>query len=300
MKKTILLFSLLIVTILTFGQTLPNNSFETWESNPFPSYEEPVPWNTANPFTALAGAVTVTKSEDANSGEFAARLETIEINVGQTFQAPGLLTFADFNIDFVTLDFSFSGGLFLQDRVSKLMGKYKYTAAENDSASVLIYCFSHPEGEDMDTIGIGITFLHDATEWTDFSVDMFYLSPATPDTFNVLIMSTGSFEIGNMPPGSVMLVDDITIETTVGTIENSEVEQAKVYPIPANDKLSFELEERNNYTLKIFDINGRMIKEVAFSGSSTSTNISNISEGVYTYRILDKQGLRYTGSFVKQ
>ena len=55
-----------------------------------------------------------------------------------------------------------------------------------------------------------------------------------------------------------------------------------------------------NYTLKIFDIHGRMIKEVAFSGSSTSTNISNLSEGVYTYRILNKQGLRYTGSFVKQ
>ncbi len=49
--------------------------------------------------------------------------------------------FADFNIDLITQEFSFSGGLFLQDKVTKLMGKYKYTGAENDSASVIIYCF---------------------------------------------------------------------------------------------------------------------------------------------------------------
>lgn len=299
MKKINLLFTLLIVNILTFGQTLPNNSFETWEANPFPSYEEPPPWNTANPFTALAGAVSVTKSEDANSGEFSARLETIEINIGQTFQAPGLLTLADFNINLGTLEFSFNGGIFLQEKVSKLMGKYKFTAAENDSATVLIYCFSHPEGEDIDTIGIGTSYLHDAVEWTDFSVDMFYLSPATPDTFNVLIMSTGSFEIGNMPPGSVMLVDDITIETAVGTDENMVVEKANIYPIPANDYLTFELNESNDYTLNIFDINGRLLKEARFEGNTTSTNISNLSKGTYTYQILDKKGLRYAGSFIK-
>jgi len=299
MKKTILLFTLLILTILTFGQTLPNNSFETWESNPFPSYEEPPPWNTANPFTALAGAVSVTKSEDAFSGEFAAQLETIEINVGQTFQAPGLLTFADFNIDLVSLDFSFNGGLFLQDRVTKLMGKYKYTPAENDSASVLIYCFSHPEGEELDTIGLGVTYLHDAEEWTDFSVDMFYLSPSTPDTFNVLIMSTGTFEIGNMPPGSIMLVDDITIETTVSTPENIAVKQATIYPVPANDRLTFELDESNEYTLSIFDINGRLMEEIKFDGNYKVANTSNLSKGNYTYRILDNKGLRYAGSFVK-
>ena len=300
MKKTILLFSLLIVAFLTFGQTLPNNSFETWESNPFPSYEEPVPWNTANPFTALAGAVSVTKSEDAFSGEFSARLETIEINIGQTFQAPGLLTLADFNIDLISQEFSFSGGLFLQDKVTKLMGKYKYTGAENDSASVIIYCFKRHEGEEMDTIGYGVSFLHDASEWNDFSVDMTYISPATPDTFNVLILSTGSFELGNMPPGSVLLVDDIIIETLINSTENITIEPANVYPIPAQEKLTIELKESNNYTLKIFDIHGRMIKEVAFSGSSTSTNISNLSEGAYTYRILNKLGLRYAGSFVKQ
>lgn len=300
MKKTILLLPLLFITLLIFSQTLPNNSFETWESNPFPSYEEPPPWNTANPFTALAGVVSVTKSEDAYDGDFSARLETIEINVGQTFQAPGLVTFADFNIDFISLDYTFGGGIYLQEKVTKLMGKYKYAGAENDSASVLIYCFRNHEGEGMDTIGAGLAFLPDASEWTDFSVDMIYFSPSTPDTFNVLIMSTGSFELGNMPPGSVLFLDDISIETLINSVENPLIEQAKIYPVPANNLLTIELDIKANYTLNLFNLNGHLIKSVSFNNNLKQIDISNLPKGTYSYRILNNEGLRYAGSFIKQ
>lgn len=302
MKKSIFLLSILFLSLASFAQTIPNSDFESWESNTLPPYEQPDPWNTPNPYTSILGQVSVSKSNDAFSGSYSAQLKTIEIEYASNkIYAPGLLTYADFKIDFISLDYTFGGGVFLQQKVSKLKGKYKYQGAEGDSASVLIYCYRHPEGQGIDTIGVGLTFLHDAEAWTDFSVDMQFFNSRTPDTFNVLIMSTGTFEVGYMPPGSVLYVDDITIDTTLSAIPTNQSQQAKHYPNPTSNKLVIELEkDGNERTLSIIDINGRLVKEIIFDGNTVIADVSFLSEGIYTYRISDNKNIPVTGAFIKQ
>jgi hypothetical protein len=303
MKKVTLLVFMLSILSYSFSQiVIPNNSFETWESNPFPVYEEPTPWGTPNPYTSLAGAVTVTKSDDAVSGNYSARLETIEIQLGSsTLQAPGLVTYADFNVNIATGDYSFSGGLFMQKRISSLSGKFKYQSAENDSASVLIYCYKHPEGENIDTIGVGLAFLHDAETWTDFTVNMNYFNTQIPDTFNVLIMSTGTFELGYMPPGSVLYVDDITVDTAANAIESNQSLQAKLYPNPTSGLLIIEVDDVvKDGNLKIFDLSGHLVSERVVNGQTIKTDVTRFANGPYTFTLTGLNKRPITGTFIKQ
>ena len=69
--------------VLSFGQQLPNNDFEDWESTN--NYQNPKHWNTPNVFTSLAGIAVVDRSDNAYSGNYSARLESKVISfLGQT------------------------------------------------------------------------------------------------------------------------------------------------------------------------------------------------------------------------
>lgn len=301
MKNTIYLICLVILTYSLQGQTIPNADFEEWEQNILPAYEEPSPWNSPNPFTSFLNAVCVTKSDDAFNGNYSARMETIELEVGSTkYQVPGLVTYADFNIDITSGAYTFSGGTLLQKKVASLKGKYKYSPVENDSASVLIYCFRHPEGEQIDTIGVGLKYLHEAQTWTDFTVNMEYYNNHVPDTFNVLLLSTGTFELGYMPPGSVLYMDHLTIDTVINSSISEYNLNANLYPNPASDKLSIKLDkEGNDRKLIISDIYGREINSINFNGKAIDIDVSNLSTGTYTYRIYNKSKLVVKGTFIK-
>lgn len=296
MKNIFTLILLLSIAFFGKAQTLPNNDFETWEN--LGLYEEPEFWNTPNPFTSLAGAVGVTKTDDANVGSFAARLETIDM-LGGAFQAPGLLTLSEFTVDMTTQEFSFSGGFFLQENVSKLTGMYKYTGVDGDSASVVIYNFKHPEGEAMDTIGIGYSFLHDAEDWTPFEVIMVNNNNHLPDTFNVMIISSGSED---MKIGSTLLVDNIAIETNTGIIDLwSPHTPLHVYPSPAVEIVNFEADAISaKRVLTIYDLNGRLVNKSDFNNKTVQVNIETFVPGVFTYQVTEKGKQTYSGSFLKK
>ena len=300
MKIIFPLIFLLITFHNSLAQSLPNNGFESWESNAIPPYDDPEFWNTPNLYTSALGVTCVNKSEDAFSGFYAARLETVEI-LGGMFRVPGMVTYGDLAINILDTSYSFSGGIFLQEKVQSLSGQYQFQGAENDSAMVLIYCFRHLEDQDIDTIGIGYSFLHDAEEWTSFTVDMVYLNTHQPDTFNVLILSTGSLEIDKIKAGSVMLIDDIIIETGLGISDKYQVLDLTVYPNPVNDYISFRSTDTDkNRSIIFFDINGRKLKEVAFDEREVSIQISDLLPGTYFYRIVQNRSLQNSGTFIKR
>lgn len=296
MKNIFTLIVLFSIMLSGKAQTLPNNDFETWEN--LGLYEEPEMWNTPNPFTSLVGSSGVTKSADSYSGSFAARLETIDVLGGQ-FQAPGLLTLSEFSVDIGSGDFSFSGGYFLQENVSKLTGMYKYAGMDGDSASIIIYNFKHPEGEEMDTIGIGITFLHDAEDWTSFEVIMENNNNHLPDTFNVMILSSGSTALNI---GSVLLVDSIAIETNTGIIDLWNPQKPlRVYPNPAVETVNFEANETaNNRELIVYDLNGRIVNKTEFNSKTIQLNIKAFKAAVFSYSVIQDGKRLYGGTFLKK
>ena len=290
-----MLFLCFLIVLFGKAQTLPNNDFENWED--MGNYEEPEFWNSPNQLTVNLGAVGVTKSEDAYSGNYAARLETIDL-LGGSLQVPGLLTLAE--MSFQGFDgVSFSGGYFLQENVSRLTGMYKYAGVDGDSASVVIYNFRHPQGEEIDTIGTGFTFLYDASDWTAFEVIMVNNNTHLPDTFNVMIFSSGSED---MHIGSALFIDSLIIETNTGIIDLwNPIAPLHVYPNPAVEMVNFQAnEEAAERELFIFDANGRMLRKTDFCNKTVQLNIKAFKPGLFTYSVIEKGRRIYGGSLLKK
>ena len=296
MKKYFTMIIAMLLMVSFYAQELPNADLESWIDSG--TYEEPEFWTTPNPFTSLAGVVTVSKSEDAYSGTYSARLETKDL-IGGLYQAPGMLTYADFNVDFQTGEFSFSGGLPMTETVDYFSGMYKYTGVDKDSAAVVIISFRHPEGEEADTVGSGFVFLHDAEDWTEFTVKMIPISDNQPDTFNVIILSSGSTEL---KAGSVMFVDDLSISLITGIEEQSESDlHVDVFPNPVRNEVTFNAHSNDNdRSIAIYDMTGRMVRSVSFNGEKLSIDMSDLPEGVYAYHISRNNSLLKSGSLIKR
>jgi hypothetical protein len=301
MKNVFTLITLIVTSFSLLAQTMPNAGFETWEEKTvlLTTFEDPTMWKTPNEFTALGSVVVVNKSTDASEGSFSAELETKQIPPTE-FRAPGLVTYADFSVDFLTTEFSFSGGLFLQAKVFSLSGKYKFSGAMGDSATALIYSFKHPDGSDIDTMGVGYLFLKDAATWTDFTVNMIPLNEKTPDTFNVLLMSSGSFDPNSIPEGSILHIDDLSIQTNVGIFELPDrTVEVSTYPNPATDVVTFQTAKANDERQVILiDNAGRKVKEFNFYSETISVNVSDLPSGNYSFIASEGGQLVSSGSFI--
>ncbi len=294
MKKTALAMIGLFIASFAFSQSLPNHDFEVWDE----LISEPESWSTPNPITGLVLVKTVTKSDDAYSGSYSARLETTKINfLGSEFDVPGMLTLGEFELNLSDTSYGFSGGYYLQENVSRLNGMYKYTGVDGDSAFVFMYNYKMNDGV-MDTIGYGYKHLHDAAEWTSFSVDMQYISGAVPDTFNVVIISSGD---QTPSEGSVLLVDNLTIEINTAVDELAEQLKVEVYPNPTENSLYFRTKESSSSRkLSIFNTQGQKVKETRFMGTKKRIETYELPSGVYSYQIQDDQLLPVSGLFIKQ
>ncbi len=285
-----------------YGQQLPNSDFENWvETN---NYQNPVNWNTPNVYSTLAGEAVVDKSDDAYSGAFSARLESKVINfLNQLFLIPGAITLAKFNVDIINQEFSYSGGMFLQQNIYQLKGRYKYHGVGNDSATILMYNFRNRENESYDTIGYGYTYLNDADVWTPFTVTMRYINGHVPDTFNVLIMSTTDEGLQDITHGgSELFIDSLTIYTNTGIINLWEKPIAlHVYPNPSSSEVNFEqVEAGKSHLLKIYNQDGKLMETRAFRSKIISIDISEFSTGTYSYVVIDNERIIYSGTFIKE
>ncbi len=281
------------MSISLFSQTLPNYDFEEW--NNFFIYEEPSNWNTPNPYTSLLGSVTVSPSNDAFTGSQAARLETMNV---MDINLPGVMTLADININIFDSSYSVSGGFFLQENIFKLTGWYKYQGVGGDQASILMYNFKNTPETGYDTIGYGYGFLDNTDTWSQFTVYMTNISNAVPDSFNVIIAS--SLAIGAQE-GSVLLVDSLSIYTNTGIIDLWKPKtQLNAYPNPAVSNITFESETNiSNGMITIYNNIGQKLGEKTFENNSVRFNVNNLTPGVYTYTLKEKNKILNSGTFIK-
>lgn len=292
MKNLVILSLFIIIGYLASGQQIPNHEFNTWVDHG--SYEEPEFWNTSNEALAILGETTVFKSNDAYSGSYSALLET-RFLLGFT-NVPGLMTLADISIDIIAQTYSISGGFALQENVKMLTGMYKYTGVDNDSATVFIYNFKRDNSGDIDTIGYGTTYLHDANEWTPFTVLMDNQNTHVPDTFNVIITSSGP----EFHAGSVLKVDSLAIETNTGIIHlDTENQIIVTYPNPATSVVYFEMETvSKTRKLMIFNTVGKLVNELDFNNNILKYQTTDLKSGSYYFMVLDNGHNSGSGSFI--
>ncbi len=294
MKNLVIAIVLILSSITCRSQYLPNNEFNSWID--YGAYEEPEFWKTINSAIPIPGEYTVFKSTDAYSGDYSVKLETrFLLNF---IDVPGVLTLADIYISVDPLEYSISGGLPLNENVSRLTGMYKYSGADNDSATVLIYNYKRTDNNEIDTIGYGISYLHDESEWTPFTVNMVNFNNHVPDTFNVVIISSG-MKFNN---GSVLLVDSLEIETNTGIFSlNQNRIASKVFPNPASDIITIETPKKDNdRSVAIFNLNGDKLLETDLSEKTAEINVDDFPAAYYTYQVRKKNRIISSGSFIKK
>lgn len=73
----------------------------------------------------------------------------------------------------------------------------------------------------------------------------------------------------------------------VGVNEYTAIADVNVYPNPAQNEITFSLES-SVATIQLFDIAGRVIDNVAVSGTIVSVNTSAYANGVYSYALVGK------------
>lgn len=283
MKKT-LLASMVVLTVAgsASAQTIPNAGFETWVDQMI--YEEPENWATFN--AALMAApdadAPVSKSTDAHTGIYAARVanQIGDFNDdGDNDTLAGLLFTGHINI----ITEEFSSGFPFTARPDSLTGWTKYVTTANDSYRIGVMLTKwNPVTHESEEVG-SVMFLGGASAaYTRFHAGITYLSNATPDT--ALVMITASADEDNVMAGSDLLVDDLAFVTnSTAGLETLHNASFAVYPNPAHEKL----EVRNNTAtqLTLFDVSGKQVASFDVSNQPNFTiPTAAFDNGVYILR----------------
>lgn len=213
MKKITLLFVVLFSTMVLFSQTqAPNGNFENWQTitEPNDSLEN---WSNAVYFDIgfPIGIVRVVTAEQETSdvfeGNFSVKMETKELY--GSFTVPGLMQLGQFII--TEDDMDITGGYPFTDRPVGMSFYSKYSPAGSDSAYMFAYMTKYDDvNHNTDTIAMtAYLFSETIADYTQVLLPFVYQSEETPDTINIIFMSTNP-----MDPkiGSTLWVDSLVMK----------------------------------------------------------------------------------------
>ncbi len=74
----------------------------------------------------------------------------------------------------------------------------------------------------------------------------------------------------------------------VGINEHVNAEAINVYPNPAQDVITFNLDASKAQTIQIYDITGKMVNAYSVSVNNQQIDVSTLANGIYTYSIVGK------------
>jgi len=288
MKKILLtIFTLTIISVNSFAQ-VTNLGFESWVTGN--TWDTPTGWNSFNDVFGPLGITpyTISKSNTANSGSFAIRLETKSIPIAQdTF--PGLAICGTMTFDLQTMDFGLKGKA-LNQRPSGISGFYKYAPFTLQDTAIVAVIVTKWNGY-RDTLGEGYFLGTTAVNYTSFTGTVMYdpaFNGVAPDSIIIVIFSSNA--PNNKAIGSVLYVDDINlIGVNFASVEQfnaTEKESYGLFPNPASDVLQIQSSKITpRSTIVIYDAAGREVSNTPIVDMNTSVSLNDCTNGLYFYRI---------------
>jgi len=280
--KNFLLSVFILISFYGFSQTIPNPDFENWTSG------NPDGWQNPNSFTQTYGAVTVTQeSASPQSGSYSVKLETKSIF---GYAVTGLITNGQISVNLSnTPPITIIGGTNFTERPNHLKGYFKYTPATGDYCSITALLLKKNTGTNQfDTIGVAQYMCNTAvSSWTEFDAPFSYGMGDTPDTIQVVAMSSNP---NAAVAGSILYLDHLYFEG--GTMGNQVLrlnDAVQVYPNPANDILNvyFGKPIAKQAIVNIFNATGQQVKQDMIPANTqlTSINIYNLRKGLYFVQV---------------
>ena len=89
----------------------------------------------------------------------------------------------------------------------------------------------------------------------------------------------------NNVTSSAYVIINVTINT--GISEANEI-AVKMFPVPANNELHIQFENKGRTAARIYDIVGNVVNEVALTQNDNNINVSGLANGVYGIQLLNE------------
>jgi hypothetical protein len=303
---------ILLISCQLYAQNpVPNAGMEEWTYDQVTDsvwYEEPSGvWTTANRASRLnpkVFKVTTFKTDDAHSGNYAARMisDLADLPGTNDLLMTGTVAIGEFN-EMAPPPTNLLDGMPFTDRPARFRAWYKYFSVNHDSCDMYAILYKwNSQLHRRDTIGYAWnTDSLIVPEYTLLDIPFIYFMEEDPDTISIIFASSAAGDLFEGQIGSTLFVDDISLELSNGMemLFMSEI-RSVVYPNPANDLVTIELSEPvKNGRLVIHSVNGQELARMDFSGDKVTTGIKNFPEGIYTYQLIRGNQIISTGRFVK-
>lgn len=195
-------------------EALTGGNFDVWDQITFGavSYDNPAGgwWASLNMLAVIGGPATVSKTQDAYAGPYAARLETK--NWGNDLKIPGILASGRFDTSLPMGDNLVIGQPFNRRPIS-FNGYYKYTPSGADSLVILIALTKYRNTENRrDTLAQAEHISGALTsQYLPFSLNLNYASQELPDSIHIILLSSIRGKEMQGHEGSVLIVDELSL-----------------------------------------------------------------------------------------
>ena len=245
---------------------LPNQGFETWTTA---SVEDANNWYTLNTLLSSFQIENSNKTTDAYSGTYAMEMTTVQAFGTDTVPA---------YISIGAIDLNAAGSPFLlapyTANPTTFSGAYKYSPVNGDEGWITINFI-----ESGSVIGQHVEMFTSAQSvYTTFT--SLLTITGTPDSI-LFVASSGE------NPGSVLKLDDLQFSggaVSIGEVVSNDL--FTMYPNPANEIVTINLEANSSYSLYIYNVIGKLVDSKENSMGITELNVSDFPKGTYLIRIV--------------
>lgn len=304
MKK---IFISLLFIILFFSlsaqSTIPNGSFENWQST-----SEATDWTSSFngtimgvfPINYVGGAQTT----DAHSGSYAMKLQrqTISYSIG-TINIPGICQLGEFNLDSI-IAIIIGGGVDL-DLAKIVDGGAPFSEIPYNIKAWIKF---NPEAGIIDTMRCHVfltkynailgnvivaegdfSTTEPIEEYTEITIPIEVTLPdEIPDFINVVFTSAMGYNCGN---GKVF-IDDVTAETPSGIKEINKI-NFSIYPNPAQNFITIHKSDHEIFAIEFYNLQGKKVWEKANCSPNQKLFFHNIAKGTYLVKLMQDSNISY-------
>ena len=272
------------------NDTIPNGDFENLESV---FHESPAHWEGANALLAALGqSPGLTKSQDAFTGSFAARIETKFLFFGPQPDTFGLITNGVFGAG-GPLGFGNGQPYMGPANPGNIAGYYKYEPVGNDTA-VGGYFFTRFNAITMQAEQVAARFvaLPPTQGYRYFEMEADISGLPNPDSLLLIFAASdqdSTVSTGQAGIGSTLFLDGLGYGL-VNDIDDELFANFQLYPNPASDWVEITLPDKSIWNISLRDLQGRRIKTESGirGGEHLSWDLGQLPSGTYIVEFLEQ------------